>query len=175
MSMEYIIKVSDFDQRNNDINSIKPLCSSSDPKWSDDEDYEEQERSALTTVCGIVDQEVDENTAKDSKVTKAKNEAVKIKVSKKSDKPKERATDEKKLRHYKNVLFYGCAVTRKSLEFEKTIYETYPNHVRFSQEIYLSLDVSEKMDTSDTINRIISIADTFAKTTTPDNFDDKKY
>lgn len=174
--MEYIIKVSDFDKNNSDINSIKPLSCSNESRSSDDDDYEEQEntKSTLTTVCGTLDQEATDKL-EESKCVKSSEPKEKCKNQANASK-KCVNSDELKLSHYKK-LYHRASVSSKSMENEKIIYEAYTNHVRFSQEMHMNLDIIDKLDGNDILNKVmLNISDTFAKTTsTTDNLDDKKY
>ncbi len=151
--MEYIIKVSNFDQKNLSINNLNELSNSKDTNCSDDEEDsdEEQMKSSLNTVSGSVDQvnaldlvklnefiDPKQNSQRDSQIFN-KNK----KFEKNADDGK--LTKEKAAQDLKNIqqkLNDYKKLCGQSVRFETKTFncQFMLNHVRFSQDNELNLD-----------------------------------
>jgi hypothetical protein len=166
--MEYIIKVTNFDEKSHNLNRMSEIFRSKDTNCSDDEDDSEKEqmKSSLNTVSGSVDQvntldlvnsnefrDADKNIQRgcqsfgDEKIPDAskKKKANEDELTRnKAD--RDLKAIQLKLNSYKKLCGQGVKLELKTLNDQFFL-----NHVRFSQENELNLDFYFNKDDSSKI------------------------
>ena len=157
--MEFIIKVSDIDEVNKNLNSFESLKNElkiSDEEISEDSD---SERSILTTISGCIDQVTEYKGSKKTQESNDKanylegvnnynhniDQLVKIFVQKKRRQMRKKQKEDETASRIANLIETKLSHYKKTDNFtninsEKMIYESYPNHVRFSYDNQFNLD-----------------------------------
>ena len=153
--MEYIIQVSSF-TTNNDLhnvsalNSIKKLNRVNETKTYDDDELEEMEQKViLNTVSGSVDCGTEAEQPLVVKSPKKSHEKLSTDCQCKSKGKNNISTttdsfvDKEKQSNKSQLIKELSKISTKNLQSEKIIFDSYPQHIRFSQDYFFNLEEIE--------------------------------